>query len=771
MGISTRDDKATFIIICMCAKVLEISEYDSLLVINHCHIGERTKRDPAQFGRWLNGYYTRVLLGKLCAKGKERNRAGPCYLRRVGYEAVLWLACSCLTIIKEVVPKPEALQSRPWGWDKGIFASELIRQGILPRSIESKIHSPLKNSLPTPPPLANGTYRGTRTAATELYNRIEDRFGAFFDVANFESSIPQAFSLDSKKNLYTFQEPGSDKYSPHLAIIPAADQVGLLGIFNAMRLADTATLFTRIIPDFILKQLHDNPMANTISGMEARNKTLRSEGKDIFAQPNIGDRSDWYSDAVFAQQQFTGPNPATITTASAGWVQKFQQAASAQGNTAMIQLLGTASTDGSLYIQDCSYFRKVAGAPPGATLQSDDKTRFGCATVSLFRLDSDGKLHPLAIVIDYKESVESSVVIFNKRLHPSDSTDSEASDWPWRYAKTCAQVSDFLRHEVEVHLVNTHFVEEVVIVATHRSFDPGHVVFRLLSPHWLKTLSLNAAARSTLVPNVINKIVGLTEEQLYTFGKNTYSRFDWTGGYIPNDLQKRGFPIEEISTSKKFHNYAYGRNMILMWRVLQTFVSSVLATEYTTDEQVANDTSIAAWCAEMRSPTGGALSSFPIITTIDSLVDAIVMCIHIASPQHTAVNYLQQYYQSFVINKPPALCAPQPTSLQSLLTFKEPQLVQALPVDRVREWLLASHLPYLLSSRVAAEQNLVNYALSIASLAIGDNNAPVIHAAAQFYAQLIELITLFKKNSEAMDDQTVPYDVMDPEATAISILI
>lgn len=70
----------------------------------------------------------------------------------------------------------EALGTRSWGWDKGVFASELIRQGILPRSIESKVAAPLKNPLPTLPPLAGGTYHGTRTAATELYNRIEDRY-------------------------------------------------------------------------------------------------------------------------------------------------------------------------------------------------------------------------------------------------------------------------------------------------------------------------------------------------------------------------------------------------------------------------------------------------------------------------------------------------------------------------------------------------------------------------------------------------------------------
>jgi hypothetical protein len=62
-------------------------------------------------------------------------------------------------------------------------------------------------------------------------------------------------------------------------------------------------------------------MDSTISAMEARNKQLRSEGKDVFVQPNIGDRPDWYCDAVFAQQQFTGPNPTIIATVSPAWIQ------------------------------------------------------------------------------------------------------------------------------------------------------------------------------------------------------------------------------------------------------------------------------------------------------------------------------------------------------------------------------------------------------------------------------------------------------------------
>ena len=84
--------------------------------------------------------------------------------------------------------------------------------------------------------------------------------------------------------------------------------------------------------------------------------------------------------------------------------------------------------------------------------------RFCCAAVSLFQLNSDGKLHPLAICVDYKVDMKSSVVIFNKRLNPSDISPPEKEDWAWRYAKTCAQVSDWARHEIAIHLVDTHLV-------------------------------------------------------------------------------------------------------------------------------------------------------------------------------------------------------------------------------------------------------------------------------------------------------------------------
>jgi hypothetical protein len=62
--------------------------------------------------------------------------------------------------------------------------------------------------------------------------------------------------------------------------------------------------------------------------------------------------------------------------------------------------------------------------------------------------------------------------------------------------------ADWTMHEISVHLTRTHYVEEATIVGAQRSFPEDHAIYKLLSPHWLKTLPLNAAARLTLVPSV-----------------------------------------------------------------------------------------------------------------------------------------------------------------------------------------------------------------------------------------------------------------------------
>jgi len=86
----------------------------------------------------------------------------------------------------------------------------------------------------------------------------------------------------------------------------------------------------------------------------------------------------------------------------------------------------------------------------------------------------------------------------------------------------------------------------------------NHAVHRLLYPHWYKTLSLNAAARSTLVPQVIIDLVGVSPAQAYSFIRDAFDTYDFVGSYVPNDLKRRGFPeTEEGLKAPRYKNYPY----------------------------------------------------------------------------------------------------------------------------------------------------------------------------------------------------------------------
>ena len=558
-----------------------------------------------------------------------------------------------------------------------------------------------------------------------------------------------------------------------------------------------ARIFSFVIPDSI--EHNGTPYAGpTLSDCEKYNREHPSPNTDIMEGKNIGSLADWYSDARFAQQHLSGVNPSTIETATPEKIKAYVDEAGKQELVGMKNLL---SEGKSLLIQDYSYFRDATGVTNeqvfmntvpelDANRKPTGKTafRYACASVVIFELHKDGRLHPLAITLDYRGTLEKSITIFNRRLSPDDQgTVNEKDDWPWRYAKTCAQTADWTRHEIAVHLVDTHMIEEAIIVATNRTIPEEHLLHEILSPHWFRTLALNAAARDLLVPAVVARLAGLGPsigpEGNRAFGlvRWSYKNFNFQDKYIPNDLKKRGFDLHGTGQGAKYCNYPYANCMSLLWGIIREFVKSVLTTKYKSNKDVQNDTCISDWCKEIQ--TQGQIPTFPSITTVDQLIDAVTMCIHTASPQHTAVNYLQNYYYSFVPSKPPALCTPLPDNLKKLQTYTEKDLTAALPIGtegpKWKDWLLAAQLPELLSFKVETKYNLITYAKSLYNVNKGrtafENKAfdavAIKDAAARFYSQLKDCDLAFRKISAIQTAGTVEYKVLQPELTAVSILI
>ncbi|KAI9668817.1 MAG: hypothetical protein M1831_000886 [Alyxoria varia] len=721
-------------------------------------------------------------------------------------------------------------------WDSGLFNLELVRLDIAPPvddSADEQVTSKPQGQV------QEGTYGGTQLALTEVYAKIEESFVSYCDAIGVETTIPQQVELKDKKERYKFQPDNSDSYPPHLDVIPNKEEnFSQFQIFDRMGLLQAMALVPKVIPKKTFLGKFSNAIVSKLerlvggepfegsllADIERNNKESknRKTGTDVMRGANIGDLDDWFSDARFAEQQFTGTNPTTITSAGLkDWVPRFVQAAQHQKRDDVVKRLqGLQGKPHTLYVQDFSVFKSAIGVDPKTTVRVADEAtgdRYGCASVTLFQLHESGRLHPLAIITDWKGNINNSITLFNTHLDPASPSssdkknlDRERTDYPWRYAKTCAQVSDWTRHELAIHLTHTHLVEEVVIVATNRCIPDTHIVYQLLKPHWYKTLPLNAAARETLVPKIIVDLVGYPAQAAFDYINAEFEGFDFVGKYIPNDLRSRGFPPEALGEDR-FRNYAYARNMSLQWAIIHKFVRSMLSPHFSSDSAVANDPYIRAWTAEIQSPSAGRLKTFPTIKTLESLADAVSMCIHTAAPQHTAVNYLQNYYQAFVVNKPPALCDAPPKSVDALKRFEERDLVKALPIGRQREWLLAAHLPWLLSFRVAENRSLVDYANSLWNLykkkdggwweggEVGGSqqgkeaggsqqgkeaggsqqgrgkwvNADerVRGYAKEFFEDLNRANSVFEENSRSMTEGCVPYNVMDTAFTAVSILI
>ncbi|KOS19568.1 Arachidonate 8S-lipoxygenase [Escovopsis weberi] len=509
--------------------------------------------------------------------------------------------------------------------------------------------------------------------------------------------------------------------------------------------------------------------------IEDFNADLFKNGTDIKEGKNIGMFKDWYSDRRFADQAFTGVDPTTIKRVSDHLLKEFGDAAIRGGYDHWAKELPLIKEE--LFVTDCSYLREAVGAEPQEELVSvkkDNVTKWANASVTLYRLQGNGQLHPVAIVIDYKGSMRDSVTIFNKAkesLAPKSQdgpVPAQEKDWPWRYAKMCAQASSYVRHEIGTHLTLAHFVEEALIIATNRTIPENHRVYQLLEPHWDKTIAINTAGRAILVPSIIQEIVGLKEEQLHSLIRHEYTNMHYTESYVPNDLRRRGFPdtIEGLK-DPRYRDYAYAKGALHMWDTIKCHVESVLRDQYKgdADNSVATDKYIADWCREMQE--AAHIPSFPTIKTLSALVDAVTMAIHIAGPFHSAVNYLQNFYLAFVPSRPPALSATLPSTLEELRAYGEADVVQSLPMHQLRHWLLAMQVPWLLSFKVSEKNNIKSCTEDRVKLGPSELLGPnqVLFAAVKSFDQIM------KDVNEQMNPGSEPYTVLDPKNMAKSALI
>jgi len=244
----------------------------------------------------------------------------------------------------------------------------------------------------------------------------------------------------------------------------------------------------------------------------------------------------------------------------------------------------------------------------------------------------------------------------------------------------------------------------VALVANYQELPSLHPVAGLLRDHSFRTLALNHAGRTTLIPTLVAKS-GVPEKVSRSLAKLKWkTKFQWSDLIFPNDLQKRLYPDHKEKIryltmdllKKDFPTYYYIHDAFNLWNYLWEYHEKVLTAIYI-GNTLREDEYLGQWLAQLNPRIPG----FPTRDTIDlrKLIEIVNTFVFLATVQHSAVNYPQETFFSNARSCPTILKSAFP----QLRMIQPETLVRSLPP--VKEIRLAYAVIKLLSSS-AGNNNL-----------------------------------------------------------------
>lgn len=354
--------------------------------------------------------------------------------------------------------------------------------------------------------------------------------------------------------------------------------------------------------------------------------------------PGLGPPSvsaKWESDESFAWQRIAGVNPMVITRVSA------LRDGIRIGESELARVMpGKGSFAGALAegrVFACDY-TFLEGIPTGETF---GRKKWMPAPYAVFVADG-GKLRPLAIQLGHQAGHRIVTPEMGKL---------------WTIAKLAAQIGDANHHETVSHLGRTHLVMEAVALACKRQLAEKHPLHRLLWPHCEYTLPINQSAATSLIApgGAIDSVFGGTIEASASFVKSGLDSFDLSKSSVPIDLAARGLDDPSVIAE-----HPYRDDGLPVLAAIKRFVDRYVRIAYASDADVANDTELAAFCAEMSASDGGRIKGVVRPMTLDALTQFVTDIVWIASAQHAAVNFPQYPFMGYVPNMAGALFAEWP---------------------------------------------------------------------------------------------------------------
>lgn len=231
----------------------------------------------------------------------------------------------------------------------------------------------------------------------------------------------------------------------------------------------------------------------------------------------------------------------------------------------------------------------------------------------------------------------------------------------WRLAKLHVACADNQYHQWLFHLGFAHLSMEPFAIATHNALPATHPIGKLLAPHFHDTIGINFLARETLVSDIApftDRTFSTGTAQALEMFLAAWKKYDFFERAFPAELASRGF---DEAKSDGLDEYWFREDGFLVWNALGEYVRAVVDHAYADDAAVASDAALVAWAKECTDPARADIPGFPkafdgkvlLAKTLQTLVWAV-------SAQHSAVNFPQFDYLSYVPNRPDSLFKPMP---------------------------------------------------------------------------------------------------------------
>ncbi|XVE63008.1 hypothetical protein DITRI_Ditri06bG0165200 [Diplodiscus trichospermus] len=404
-------------------------------------------------------------------------------------------------------------------------------------------------------------------------------------------------------------------------------------------------------------RLYDGPLSNLVT-----NEKLQQLLK--YPMPHViqNDKEAWRTDEEFAREMLAGVNPILIRRLEE-FPPKSKLDSAVYGNqNSLIRkehiesnldgyTVNQALMNNKLFILDhhdplMPYLRRI-----------NTTTTKTYASRTLLFLKDDGTLKPLAIELSYPHP-EADIYGCVSKVYTPTKDGVEGSIW--ELAKAYVAVNDSGYHQLISHWLNTHAVIEPFVIATHRQLSVVHPIHKLLQPHFLDTMYINASARQTLI-----NAGGVLEMTVYPakyameMSAVVYKSWNFLEQALPADLKKRGIAIDDRNSphglSLLIKDYPYAVDGLEIWFAIEEWVKNYCSFYYRTDAMVQQDKELQAWWKELREKGHGDLKDepwWPKMQTLQDLIHSCTIIIWVASALHAAVNFAQYPYAGYLPNRP-----------------------------------------------------------------------------------------------------------------------